>query len=505
MEKDIILGAAELAGQLVDMGCRHCAYDMLFYLRDEISRQIEKLAKKEAGTFEFKGLNQECDVRDALIQSICKGFKARKIRVTTSREDNEYVKLTVDDLGMFWINISLSHIYFKYMWDSVYIHYDRDNYENVARSLFAEDGAFYKLIARQEMLQDNVRHYSHVQDRMNDEKSFQSALADDSEYDRFSAEFSQMYEELKPFEPLCHILTWEEALMEHGISPALKMLSDIDRYTEGKSPESAARYKKRYVNAQNVLSGAMKRGMLPEKEAKRNIPWEEYISPRVSGFSKESLVSEYLASVQKAYESELAACDARGTDYSAKKKKKMLADMEVCRDLKARLGMDCFIDKSSHSRYVYHLNVILNGHNVLVFRIPNKTPETTSLERLVCLAKVLEGISDAAGKNIRLTAYKRTPDFKKLSVEAPKELKSIATGLAAGLKNVKGGMLTISSSYVTLGLPVFGLEWCIALKRKEAAEKLDSIKGLLSEYMKLCNSVTNANVKGVYPERMPNI
>ena len=503
MEKDI-LGAAEFAGQLAELGCSKCTYQ--FDLMRQIGWQIEELAKIEAAAYRFKGTNETCAVRDALIQSISKRFNARKIRVT-SREEDEYVKLTADDYDIPSLYISLNRISFGYIWEGVYIYYNQDNYESVARSVSAEDGAVYMLFARKEMLEDNVRHYWNVLEKMNDEGCIQSALSDDSKFDGIQADFLEMYEQLKPLEPFCNILPWEETLMAHGIRPALEMLSDIDRYTEGKSPKSAARYMKRYVNAQNVLSGAIRRGLLPESEARRIIPWEEYISPKVSGYSVETVVDEYLASVEKAYESELAACDARGTDYSARKKKKMLADMEVCRDLKARMGMDCFIDKSSHSQQVYHLNVILNGDSVLVFRIPKKTPETASLERLVSLAKVLEDISAKVGKNVRLAAYKRSPDFRKLSVDAPKELKGMATELARGLKNIKGGQLAVSNTYVTLGLPVGGLEWNIALKRKEADEKLESIAGLLADYVKICRSLADGgvDVKGLYPERMPNI
>lgn len=506
MGSDIILSSQELAGRLSELGCGVCPYDSLFDLIKQAEDQIEEQAEQEARKYSVIGVNKSVSTRDALVESIKDGFKSRKIKVNL-REEGETVQLEAYGGNYFSMDVSVKHVSFGYNWSSVYIYYSSDNYMDIAKSLSSEDGTFYKLYSEKDLLRSSIWHYYDIQKKMNEEKALQSALSDDAKYDSVCADYSRKYSELLPFEQFCHILSWEEALREHGIQPALTMLDDIDRYTEGKSPESAARYMKRYNNAQNVISGALRRGMLSEEAAKRIVPWEEYIAPKVSGYSADTLVNEYLSSVQKAYESEMAACDARGTDYSAKKKKKILADMEVCRDLKARVGKDCFIDKSSFSRDVYHLNVILNGNNALVFRIPKKTPEAASLEPLVKLAKVLEEISAAVGKNIRLTSYSRKPDFKKLSVSAPKELKETASGLAAGLKKVKGGQLTVSSTYVTLALPVSGLEWCIKIRCKEAAGMLDSIAGLLAEYTAIHMSLAYSLnlVKGIYQDRMPNI
>jgi len=494
-----IFSAEELASELTKLGCESCrSYDLTSFVFQRINKLSEEVCNSiPSNRNAYQGQTGENFI-DA-VKAIC---KERGIEVRCRKEDNYY------DLCIYSDILYIMHVYNDKVesigWHPLFLKYHDVNV--LAHMVAAEDGELMKLHILRERLSDSIRHYYwNVQNKMYDEKSLQAALSDESAYDKIQSEYTRMYNEILPLEKFEHKYTWEEALRERGIKPALRMLDDIDRYVKGKSPKSADKYKKRFCNAQNVLEGARKRGLLTDEEAKKIIGWNEYINPIVSDYSVEAIVNEYLNSVEKAYQDTLVVCDERGTQYMAKKKQKLLSDMEVCRLVKEDLAVNCFIDKSTHSQSVYHFNVILNGNNVLVFRIPKITPDLYQIELMVRLSLIIENISKVLDKTIRLTSNSGSRDGKKLAISAPKELNETAMDLSTKLKMVKGGKLAVTNTYVTLHLPVCGLEWCIAMKRKEASGLIDSITELLTDYMEIYKELECKDVKGIYPNRMPNI
>lgn len=464
-------------------------YNVLHRLPDIFRSERENLPHK--GFFHNKGnLDKFVEYLQAKVrESVESVYKF-------AHENCVWVKFTdFSTLEVYDEQIRMNHI-----WDELGIGLHSGFYDVIIQFLFDKDGAIQQSYQKYKSLDDTLDHYSRLFSGVVNEMSIKKALANEKQFGNLYEAYQKMTEEMQVVSRYLQVSKWEECLRNYGIDPSLKVVKDVKHAIEGKSAEKAKRYSKRYTEAQQVLIGAKKHGLLDKAELKEIRSWEELFPELTNDAVLNKKREDYLNALKRSYDIAIKECDISGTRYMQKKKSKMLADMEVCKQVKELCGADCFIDRSMHKNTVYHVNFVLDENQVLVFRIGKETPSVDTCMRYAMMSIAIDSISKQLSKTINLQNYSAgmINTGSKWSDDTEEKITKIGA-------LVKDGAVEKSKSHLTIYLPMGSIGCKIVLKKKEADEQLKQISPFIHDYLAAYGNGNGIDMKGVFIEREPHL
>lgn len=451
-----------------------------------------------------KGLFRNSGNMKAFLSALIKRVKRKN---TSSCSWKDHFSISVER-GSYTLNLEIYEdrirVNFGSYSHAVYICLHSNYYEEVLDFLFTEGNEFDKFVTFYQHFRNSIAHYNTIAEEIHKEENYIKVLSDKDEYSKFKTIFDDTSRLLKPLEKYLNLYSWEDSIRLYGINPSVKEIAAVTRLASGKPLEKCAKYQKRYEKALTALTGAKELGLLSAEEDELLIPWSEFIT-KVSG---ETVASEnankYLSLIQDSFNTALNNCDLSGTAYMLKKKQRMEANIELCRQLRETHGLNCFIDNSQFSSRTGHFNVITKDNQVWIFRIARITPSIDDASHFVMIVKSLTQISEILDKPVKLTdAGKRHP--RKLTVFTRRNGKSVSDEVLERLKELKNVRLIQSANKLYLSIPVGNQDWVIPINYKNADSILDSILPLIQQYLKLYNSREAFAVKGIFKERKPNL
>ena len=490
-ELDELLNTLGIAIASSQVHNSNIVYHALSAFADRIIEARNKLS--------HKGLFHNTGNRKSFVDVLINRFGADDVRLY---EYNDYTSVSIANQPSLEVYEDKIETYIN--WEKIHIGLHSKFYDEIIHFLFDEEGGFQRIFRIKVKLSDTFDYYDALSDKLYNVENIQKALSDESTYNDIKRTFLDGMAELTAMGRYYPILTWEDTLRKYGIDTAIVDIEDVRRLTRGKSLDKCTRYQKKFVRAQALLVGALNHKLLSEEESNLITPWAEFISGQTSSEAQSEAKSSYLASVADAFEEAIRSCNFSNTQYMLRKKRKMEADLELCKQIKAEMDCDCFIDRSMHKSSVNHFNIVLKENKVLVFRIGNKTPLLKDCEPMVKLAQLMDTICSRVHKTIALTNYEPR-NKSKLNVHAFGIDEDVVSHFTELTSMIKPGLLEISDAYVTLTLPISNKGWSFSVRRKEADECINSISQLLKDYMKAYKKVKDIEVKGIFKERMPHL
>lgn len=363
-------------------------------------------------------------------------------------------------------------------------------FDEIIQFLFDEKGIIQQVYQKYKSLDDTLQLISQNYTKIVNEDNVKKALSSEAYFLKLYESYQGMIENMQSIQKYVSFKDWNESLKILGIDPSLKTIEQVKRLIEGRIREKSKRYEKRYKESQQVLIGAKNHGLLRKSEWKEIKPWEQLVSELTNEEMIDQKRDNYLSSISQIYTSTLKACDFSGTSYMQKKKSKILADMEICKQIKELCGADCFIDRSAHKNTVYHVNFVLNENQVLVFRIGKNTPSLDTCMRFAHISMAIDEISRQLSKAIKLQII----DSKKINTYW-KEIEKLEEGKVERPNN----------THISISLPMGSMCFRISLKYQKADCSLKQFMPLINKYREAYGDGNDIDIKGIFKERTPNL
>lgn len=394
------LTSTELAQMLRELNVSPPKYDR-HSLFNDINSAISSIAEAERKQLPQSGLFHNWGNRSPFVRLLVD--KLGSINLT--KEGKKESTILRIDTGHCRIEIEVyeNSVIISSDWGfSFSIGLHSDFYDEVIRLFFDEDRGLYWLFKKYSLMKRELRTYSMKYSTLKEPILFENALKDPTAYKDFKNTYSNFLESIRGLEEYLLISNWDSFFRKHAVCRLIFKIVDI-RSTLRSKRRDPDKFQEIYDNAFTKLKNANTYGMLSDEEKKLLVPWSEFIHS-VAGENADVYLSEdsYRHSLPMFFKRKIKECEESGTYYMRKKKKKMEADLELCKTLKSQTGLDCFIDRSHFSAYVDHFNIIMEGDMVWVFRIDRGTPSQDLCIQYFGIVKKLDEISKVLGKKVTL-------------------------------------------------------------------------------------------------------